>query len=130
MKSKTRGKKSLLIKRGDICVVALDPAVGGEIKKTRPAVVISNNHMNKLARTIIVMPITTGTHTYYHWIPIKPPEGGLKAASRIVTDQVRTIDKQRIQKTVGKVSPKTLLLIEQAIKNNFALPEGDILERY
>ena len=128
MRSKTKSNKPPLIKRGDVCVVALDPVIGSEIKKTRPAVVISNNHMNSLAQTVIVMPMSTGTHAYYHWIPILPPEGGLKSASRIVTDQVRTIDKKRIQKTIGKVSPRTLILIEKAIRNNFALPEGDILE--
>lgn len=116
------------MKRGDVCVVALDPTVGSEINKTRPAVVVSNNHMNKLARTVMIMPITTGRYSYYHWISIAKSEGGLLASSHIVTDQIRTIDKKRIQKRIGKITPKTLLLIEQAIRNNFALPEGDIID--
>ena len=128
MKSKAKHKTPLVLKRGDVCIVSLDPTIGSEINKTRPVVVISNNHMNSLSRTVIVMPITTGKYSYYHWIPIQPPEGGLINASHIVTDQVRTVDKQRIQKKIGKVGPETLLLIEQAIRNNFALPEGDVLE--
>lgn len=127
MISKTKNKKHVVLKKGDVCIVALSPTVGTEINKTRPAVIISNNHMNKLARTVMVMPITTGAYSYYHWINILPPEGGLLASSQIVTDQIRTIDKQRIQKRIGKITAKTLLLIEQAIKNNFALPEGDVL---
>ena len=110
-------------------MVALDPTIGSEINKTRPAVVVSNNYINKLARTVMVMPITTGTYLYYHWISILPPEGGLRVASHIVTDQIRTVDKQRIQKTIGNVTSKPLLSIAQAIRNNFALPEGDTLEK-
>lgn len=128
MKSKVRNKTLLVLKRGDVCVVSLDPTIGSEINKTRPAVVVSNNHMNSLARTLIIMPITTGRYPYYHWIPLQQSEGGLVSASHIITDQIRSVDKRRIQKKIGKVSPATLLLIEQAIRNNFALPEGDLLE--
>ena len=128
MALKRRNNAPLVLRRGDVCIISLDPTIGSEINKTRPGVVVSNNHINKLSRTIMIMPITTGEYAYYHWITMKPPEGGLKIVSRIVTDQIRTIDKQRIQKKIGKVSKKTLFAIEQSIRNSFALPEGDVLE--
>lgn len=123
-----KNKKLIVLKRGAVCVVALGPTVGSEIDKTRPVVIISNDQMNEVSRTIMVMPITTGQYSYYTWISVSPPEGGLRVSSRIITDQVLTIDKQRIQKVIGKVSSETMRAIEQAIRNNFALPEGDILE--
>jgi mRNA interferase MazF len=53
-------------RRGSVYQVSLDPALGHEIRKTRPAVVVSNDHMNKLAATVLVMPITSGRFPYYH----------------------------------------------------------------
>lgn len=117
-----------MFKRGYVGIAELDPAVGGEIKKTRPVVIVSNDHINEFNRTVMVMPITSGHYSYYHWVNIQPPEGGLKTDSRIITDQIRTVDKSRFQKIIGKVGSTTLRAVEQAIRNNFALPEGDVLE--
>ncbi|MGH7135272.1 MAG: type II toxin-antitoxin system PemK/MazF family toxin [Pirellulales bacterium] len=108
-------------------LVDLDPTIGHELRKTRPAVVVSNNHMNELAETVLVMPITAGRYQYYHWISLDPPEGGLSKPSAIVTEQVRAIDKRRLQRRLGKVRPATMEKIEQAIRDDFALPEGDVL---
>ena len=80
-------------RRGGVYRVRFDPAEGHEIRKSRPAVVVSNDHMNELAATVLVMPITSGQYSYYHWIALQPPEGGLTKPSSIVTEQVRAVDK-------------------------------------
>src|SRR2546421_12966592 len=103
---------SSLPRRGSVYFIQFDPAVGHEIRKTRPAVVISNDHMNELAATVLVMPITTGHFPYYHWIPLQPPEGGLKKPSTIVTEQIRAIDKQRLRRRLGAVSRGTMAQVE------------------
>src|SRR5437016_12202435 len=83
-------------RRGSVHYIQFDPAVGHEIRKMRPAVIISNDHLNELAATVLVMPITAGHFDYYHWIPLQPPEGGVNKASTIVTEQIRAVDKQRV----------------------------------
>lgn len=120
------GKRSFP-RRGSVYLVALDPAIGHEIRKTRPAVVVSNDHMNELAETILVMPITAGRHRYYHWIVLDPPEGGVTKPSSIVTEQVRAIDKTRLRRRLGLLRSTTIAKIEQAIRDNFGLPESDVL---
>lgn len=113
--------------RGSVYMVRFDPAEGREIQKTRPAVVISNDHMNELAATVLVMPITGGRYSYYHWIAILPPEGGLTKPSSIVTEQIRAIDKRRLQRRLGVVRLDTMTRIEQAIRDHCGLPENGIL---
>ena len=107
--------------RGDVYRVQPDATIGHEIKKSRPAVVISNDDMNELAATVLVMPITSGRYDYYHWVKIKPPEGGLRTPSSIVTEQVRAIDKKRLRRRLGQVSERTMLKIESALRDNFAI---------
>ena len=114
-------------RRGSVNFIQFDPAVGHEVRKTRPAVVISNDHMNELAATILVMPITSGHYNYYHWIPLEPPEGGMKKRSSIVTEQIRCVDKRRIKRLLGKLQARTLAKIEEAVRDHCGLPEGRIL---
>ena len=119
----------LFPRRGSVYYIQFDPAIGQEIRKTRPAVVISNDHMNELAATVLVMPVTTGHFSYYHWIPLQPPEGGLVKPSSIVTEQIRAVDKRRVKRRLGAVSPETMTKIENAIRDHCALPEGQVLPR-
>lgn len=114
-------------RRGSVYQVALDPTIGHEIRKTRPALIVSNNHMNELAATVLVMPITAGQYDYYHWIPIAPPEGGVTKPSSIVTEQIRAVDKRRLKRRLGEVRAETMERIEAAIRDHFALPESDVL---
>lgn len=113
-------------RRGCVYLVNLDPTVGHEIKKTRPVVIVSNNHMNELAATVLIMPITAGAFSYYHWITVQPPEGGLAKPSSIVTEQIRAVDKRRLGKKIGKFSAKIMQRLEAIISDHFALPESDI----
>lgn len=119
-------KQRTFPRRGEVYRVRFDPVVGHEIRKSRPAVVVSNNHMNELAATVLVMPITAGHFPYYHWIAINPPEGGVTKRSSIVTEQIRAIDKRRLSRRLGDVSAETMAKIEDAIRDHFGLPEGRV----
>jgi mRNA interferase MazF len=88
------------ISQYDIILVNLDPTIGSEIKKTRPCLVISPNEMNKYLRTVIVAPMTTADRTY-------PTRVVIHHNNKIGTaaiDQIRTIDKSRVIKSLGKIS--------------------------
>ena len=84
-----------------IVLVNLDPTIGSEIKKTRPCVIISPNEMNKYLRTIMIASMTTGSRSYPTRVKVKYK----KKTGWIVIDQLRTIDKQRIIKILGSLSP-------------------------
>src|SRR5438874_1630374 len=114
-------------RRGSLYQVKFDPTVGHEIRKTRPAIVISNDHLNEMAATVLVMPITSGRYAYFHWINLEPPEGGLTRASSIVTEQIRAIDKRRLGRRLGTVNPETMARIEQAVRDHCGLPEGGVV---
>ena len=90
------------IKRFDVCLVTLDPTVGHEIKKTRPCLVISPNEMNHYIGTVIVAPMTTKGKKY----PTRISCTFQKIKSQIVLDQIRTVDKKRLVKNLGKISSK------------------------
>jgi len=92
------------VRRGDVFLVSLDPARGGEIQKTRPCVVVSPDELNSYLRTFIVAPLTTGGHSYPFRIPCRF-EG---RAGYVVNDQIRTVDRERLVRRLGKLSPSTL----------------------
>jgi mRNA interferase MazF len=84
-----------------IVLVNLDPKIGSEIQKTRPCVIISPDEMNKYLRTIMIAPMTTGSRSYPTRVKVKYK----KKTGWIVIDQLRTIDKQRIIKILGSLTP-------------------------
>ncbi len=88
------------VSRFDVYLVALDPTQGSEIKKTRPCVVISPNELNWNIRTVIIAPMTTKDREY----PTRISVSFNGKAGDIVLDQIRTIDKARLLKHVGKVT--------------------------
>ncbi|MEX0998994.1 MAG: type II toxin-antitoxin system PemK/MazF family toxin [Thermodesulfobacteriota bacterium] len=114
-------------RRGDVYIARLDPTHGREIKKTRPVVVISNNHLNELSGLVIVAPITSGKYSYVHDIPIIPPDGGLEKNSVIVVEQLRAIDQTRLMKQAGRVKKTTLEEIDQALRDHLGLTGSRIL---
>jgi mRNA interferase MazF len=89
--------------RFDVCLISLDPTHGAEIKKTRPYVIISPDEINRPLKTIIVAPMTTNLKDYPTRIYVKfqGKEG------EIVLDQIRTVDKSRIIKKLGRINEKT-----------------------
>jgi mRNA interferase MazF len=90
--------------RGDVFLVSLDPARGGEIQKTRPCVIVSPDELNAYLRTFIVAPLTASGHPY----PFRVPCRFERRAGYVVIDQIRTVDRERLVRRLGKLSPSTL----------------------
>ena len=110
-------------KRGDIYLTALDPAVGREIKKTRPALVIQNDVSNRYGMTTIVAAITSKASTppYPNEVILHPNGTGLGVISTVRLDQIRTVDRQRLIKRLGKVDAEVLSRVDEAIKISLGL---------
>jgi mRNA interferase MazF len=100
-----------IMEQYDICLINLDPTIGHEIKKTRPCVVISPNEMNKHIETVIIAPMTTRSHKYPTRISITL-QG---KSSWIILDQIRTVDRTRIVKKLGKLNSKNIKAVKQII---------------
>lgn len=110
--------------RGQVFFVNLDPAIGSEIKKTRPAVIVQNDVGNQYSSTTIIAPITSGNESSYPIeILVRPPEGGLKNKSLIKLDQIRAVDKRRLVKYLGKIKHQTMKKVDQAIAISLGLIE-------
>jgi mRNA interferase MazF len=103
------------IRQYQIILVNLDPTIGSEIKKTRPCVVISPDEMNNHLRTIVIAPMTTSSKSYPTRIEIKHDS----KIGWIVLDQIRTIDKQRILKDLGKLSKPEIKEVKAILKETF-----------
>ena len=110
---------SQIVRREDIFWANLDPTIGVEIKKARPVVVVSNNVINQRSQLVIVVPLTTNiAHLSPSHVLILRGEGGLSQDSKVLTEQIRAMDKQRLTGKVGTLSERFLRLIEQAIRNS------------
>ncbi len=103
--------------RGDVYLVSLNPARGGEIQKTRPCVIVSPDELNAYLRTFIVAPLTTGSHTYPFRVPCRF-EG---RAGYVVLDQIRAVDQGRLVRRLGKLSSSTLGQALAILQEMFAL---------
>lgn len=90
--------------RGEVFLVELDPTRGSEIRKTRPCLVISPDELNHNLRTAVVAPMTTAGQNYP--FRIQCTFGGKRG--RIVLDQLRTVDRERLRKRLGSIAPSTL----------------------
>jgi mRNA interferase MazF len=109
--------------RGDIYLTALDPALGHEIKKTRPALVIQNDVSNHYGMMTIVAAITSKVNTppYPNEVILHPNGTGLGVTSTVRLDQIRTVDRQRLIKRLGKVDAEVLRKVDEAIKISLGL---------
>ena len=92
------------IRRGDVFLISLDPTRGDEIQKTRPCVIVSPDELNANLRTFIVAPLTTGGHPY----PFRVHCKFQGRSGHIVLDQIRTVDRERLVRRLGKLSSSTL----------------------
>ena len=106
------------IRRGHIYLAALDPFVGSEIAKTRPVVVISNDKNNILAGTVTVLPITSKNINKRYPFEVFLPKGtaNLPKNSKVKADQIRTLDKSRIIKLIGELTPGDVTRVETAVR--------------
>ncbi len=107
---------AVVIRRFDVCMVNLDPTLGHEIKKTRPCLIISPDEMNKHIRTVIIAPLTTAGREYPTriWTSFHGKKG------QIVLDQIRTVDKKRLVKVLGKIDDPTAGRVLETIAEMFA----------
>jgi mRNA interferase MazF len=104
------------VKRGEIWLVNLDPTVGSEIKKSRPCLLVSPAELNDNLRTVIVAPMTTKGFAAPFRIPVT--HAGTKGL--VVLDQLRTVEKARLTKKLGALSPKTLTAVLVTLQEIFA----------
>jgi mRNA interferase MazF len=91
------------VKRFEVYLVNLDPTVGHEIKKSRPCLIISPDEMNRYISTVIIAPMTSKGRNY----PTRVPCTFQGKEGQVVMDQIRTVDKTRLIKRLGKIGPKT-----------------------
>lgn len=104
------------MKQFDVYVVELDPAKGSEMKKTRPAVIISPSAMNKYLNTVLIVPLTHTVKGY----PSRVATNFGGHIGEIVLDQVRAVDKGRLKKRMGSVDAKTAAQIKMVMTTMFS----------
>jgi mRNA interferase MazF len=110
------------IRRGDIFSVDFEPVRGSEQGKVRPALVIQNDIGNQFSPTIIVAPISSGEEAKFRVnVEVKAPEGNLTNNSLILLNQIRTVDKSRIGRYWGRLSPETMAQVDQALMISLGL---------
>jgi mRNA interferase MazF len=111
------------IKRGEIYLAALDPVVGKEISKTRPVVIVSNDKNNEFSGTVTILPITSKNlkRIYPFEVFLSKGSGNLPKDSKVKADQIRTLDKTRIIRLLGKLRKDETNEIERALRIHLAL---------
>jgi mRNA interferase MazF len=105
------------VKRGEIWLAALDPTVGSEIQKTRPCLIVSPDELNARLRTLTVTPLTTGSRP----MPFRIPVTFQGKAGLILPDQLRTLDRQRLVKRLGRIDSTTLRETLEVLQEMFAV---------
>jgi mRNA interferase MazF len=115
------------MRRGDICVIDLDPARGSEARKSRPAVIVSNDGANttaaRLGRGVVtIVPVTSNVERVYPFQVLLPASStGLAADSKAQAEQVRSIDVKRVQRRVGAVPLHLMNQLDEALRLHLAL---------
>ena len=107
------------MQRGEVWWVDFDPAVGSEIRKTRPAVIMSNDAANRNLSRVVVVPVTSNTGRQYPGEAIVTIDG---TSSKAMADQIMAADKSRLKDKLCTLSKVDLLAVEDAIKVHLALP--------
>jgi mRNA interferase MazF len=106
----------MVVKRFDVYLINLDPTVGSEIQKTRPCLVVSPDEMNRFIRTVIVAPMTTKGARY----PTRVPCKFQGKQGQVILDQIRTVDKARLVRRLGKVGTRTREEVLSVLNEMFA----------
>jgi mRNA interferase MazF len=115
------------MRRGDICVIDLDPTRGTEANKSRPAVIVSNDGANstatRLGRGVLtVVPVTSNVDRIYLFQVLLPAEStGLTVDSKAQAEQVRSVDVARVRRRVGSVPPELMHELDGALRLHLAL---------
>ncbi len=104
------------IRRGEVYLVALDPTRGAEIRKTRPCVVVSPDELNQHLRTVVIAPLTSVTRP----LPFRVTCTFQGRRGQVVTDQLRTVDRERLVRRLGRLSDETRLAVLAVLRDMFA----------
>jgi len=121
-----KGRQVAGVRRGEIWLVSFDPAVGHEIMKTRPALVIQNDVGNRYSPLTIVAAITSSLSPVPYPVEIQvdpTAANGLDVRSAIRLDQIRTIDRRRLQRRLGVAGAATMERVGEAIQISLGLVE-------
>src|SRR6185436_14224672 len=105
-------------RRGDIYWVALDPALGSEIQKPRPAVIVSNNSCNEFGARVVVLPLTSNVDSLYPGEALVTVKG---KCSRALGDQIRSLDKSRLRTRIERLGHDELAAVEEAVRITLGL---------
>ena len=104
--------------RGDVWWVNFEPSIGGEIRKKRPAIIVSNNAANKFLNRVQVIPITSNTDRLF---PSEAYVTVVGKKGKAMADQLATVSKQRLSKCIGSVSDDEMNMVVEAIKTQLDL---------
>jgi mRNA interferase MazF len=105
----------MVINRFEVHLVALDPTIGSEIKKTRPCLVVSPDEINHNIRTVIVAPMTTRGQSY----PTRVPCRFQRRNGQVVLDQIRSVDRSRLVKKLGRIDANTATAVLDVLREMF-----------
>jgi mRNA interferase MazF len=111
-------------RRGEIYLTALDPTLGREIQKTRPALIVQNDVSNRLSEITIVAPITSTVRfplNPVHVLLVADEHTGLAVTSVALFNQIRAVDRVRLTRRLGAVDRETLERVDEAIKISLGL---------
>jgi len=111
--------------RGEVYFVAFDPTLGAEIRKTRPALILQNDIANRSSPITIVAAISSkfDEELYPTEVLVRAPEGGLDADSVLLLNQIRSVDRRRLMRRIGRLVPETMRLVDRALMLSLGLIE-------
>ena len=113
--------RDVFLRRGDIWLVNFNPAQGSEQRGIRPALIIQNDVGNEVSPVTIVAAISSVTKTYPINVEIKPSESGLEKDSVVKLNQIRTIDKKRLIKRLGRLDSSKMEAVNSALMLSLGL---------
>ena len=110
------------IRRGDVFLVNFDPTIGAEIRKARPALVVSNDINNRHSPVVSIVPITSNVSRIYSFeVGVPAGAGGLTRASKIMPNQTRAVDTLRFIRKLGHLPSSVMRQVDDALRLHYAI---------